>query len=80
MKQLQGRLRKLENQCALRNGHSLDTLLRQAQEIVKHTGLRFEDAANEIVKDLTAEDLGSIIAEAVSQYGKEIVCNEAVLQ
>jgi hypothetical protein len=54
--------------------------LRQAREIVKHTGLRFKDAANEIVKDLTAEDLGSIIAEAVSQYGREIVCNEAVLQ
>ena len=68
MKQLQGRLRKLEDQCAMRDGHSLDTLCAQAQAMVKHTGIRFEDAANEIVKDLNAEDLGSIIAEAVSRY------------
>jgi hypothetical protein len=42
---------------------------RQAKEMVRHTGIRFEEAANEIVKDLTAEDLGSIIAEAVYRYG-----------
>jgi hypothetical protein len=69
MKQLQGRLRKLEDQCAMRDCHSLDTLYAQAQAMVKHTGIRFEEAANEIVKDLNAEDLGSIIAEAVSRYG-----------
>jgi hypothetical protein len=80
MTQVKSRLKKLEDQCVLRDRHSLDTLCGKAREIVKHTGLRFEDAANEIVKDLTAEDLGSIIAEAVSQYGKSIICNEAVLQ
>jgi hypothetical protein len=80
MTQVKSRLKKLEDQCVLRDHHSLDALFRQAEEMVKHTGIRFEDAANEIVKDLTAEDLGSIIAEAVSQYGKEIVCNEAVLR
>ncbi len=78
MNQLQGRLRKLENQCALRNGHSLDALSRQAREVVKHAGLRFEDAANEIVKDLTAEELGSVVARAVSQYGEEILGYEQV--
>jgi hypothetical protein len=36
--------------------------------MVKHTGLRFEDAANELVKDLTAQELGSIVADAVSRY------------
>ena len=76
MTQLQGRLRKLEAQCALRNGHSLDTLCRQAQEMVRHTSLRFEEAVNEVVRDLTPQDLNSITFEAESRYGKEIVCNE----
>ncbi len=41
----------------------------QMPEFHKHTGLMFEDAANELVKDLTAQDLNSMIAEAVSRYG-----------
>ena len=59
MTQVKSRLKKLEDQCALRNGHSLDTIFRQAREIVKHTGLRFEDAADELVRDLTAQELVS---------------------
>jgi hypothetical protein len=61
---------------ALRDRYSLDTLSRQAREMAKHTGLRFEDAPNELVRDLNKQELESIIAEAVSRYGKEIVCNE----
>ena len=76
MTQIQGRIKRLEDQCVLLNRHSLDALFRRAAEMVRHTGIRFEEAADEIVKELTAEDLGSIIAEAVSQYGREIVCNE----
>jgi len=41
MKQLQGRLRKLEDQCAMRDCPSLDTLVRQTHERVEQTGLRF---------------------------------------
>jgi hypothetical protein len=44
--------------------------------MVKHTGLRFEEAANEVVRDLTAQDLYAITFEAESRYGKEIVGNE----
>jgi hypothetical protein len=46
--------------------------------MVKHAGLRFEDAANEIVGELTAEDMERVITEAVSQYGKEIVGYELI--
>ena len=78
MKQLQGRLRKLENQCASRNGHSLDTLSRKAREMARYAGLMFEDAATETVGELDAASLDLVIAEAVSQYGKEIVgCEKA---
>jgi hypothetical protein len=38
--------------------------------MVKHTGLRFEDAANEIVKDLTAEELGSVSPGPYLNTGK----------
>ncbi len=69
MNQVQSRLKKLEAQCLLRNCGSLDVLTVRAQEMAKHTGLMFEDAANELVKDLTSQDLNSIIAEAVSRYG-----------
>jgi hypothetical protein len=68
MTQVKSRLKKLEDQCVLRNQPSLDTLCGKAQAMVKHTGLRFEDAANELVKDLTAQELGSIVADAVSRY------------
>jgi hypothetical protein len=68
MTQVKSRLKKLEDQCAVRDQRSLDTLCGKAQEIAKHTGLRFEDAANELVKDLTAQELGSIVADAGSRY------------
>jgi hypothetical protein len=69
MTQIHSRIKKLEDQCLVRNCSSLDALSLQAQEMVKHTGLGFEDAANELIRDLTAQDLNSIIAEAVSRYG-----------
>ena len=47
----------------------LDALSGPAQEMVKYTGIRFEDAGNEFVRDLTDQDLNSIIAEAVSRFG-----------
>jgi hypothetical protein len=37
-------------------------------EMDKHTGIRFEDAANELVKDLKAQELDSLVADAVSRY------------
>jgi hypothetical protein len=78
MKQLQGRLKKLEDQYALRNGCSLDTLSRKAREMVRYAGLIYEDAATETVGELDAASLDLVIAEAVSQYGKEIVgCERA---
>ncbi len=80
MNQVASRLKKLEAQCLLRNGRSLDVLTRRAQEMVKHTGLKFEDAASEIVGELTAQDLERVIAEARSKYGKEIVGHEPVQQ
>ncbi len=78
MKQLQGRLRKLENQCASLSGQSLETLSRRAREMVRYAGLNFEDAATETVVELDAASLDLVIAEALSQYGKEIVgCEKA---
>jgi hypothetical protein len=72
MTQVKSRLKKLEDQCVLRDRHSLDILCGKAQAMVKHTGLRCEDAANEIVKDFTPQDLKTIISEAESRYGREI--------
>jgi hypothetical protein len=73
MNQFRNRIRKLEDQSMLRGVQSLDALLRRARDLVKHTGFRFEDAANEIVRELPAEDLERVIAEAVSRYGKDVV-------
>ena len=80
MTQIQGRVKRLEDQCVLLNRHSLDALFRRAAEMVRHTGIRFEEAANEIVRELTAEELGSVVAQAVSQYGEETVGYELVRQ
>jgi hypothetical protein len=43
-----------------------------------YPALRLGDAADEIVGELTAEDLERVIAEAVSRYGKELVGYELV--
>jgi hypothetical protein len=45
----------------------------------RHTGIKFEEAANELVRDLTPQDLKTIIFESESRYGKEVVCNEQVV-
>ena len=47
---------------------------------MRHIGFRFEDAADEIVRELPAEDLERVIVEAVSRYGKEVVGYELVQQ
>jgi hypothetical protein len=73
MMQIQGRIKRLEDQCVLLNRYSLDALFRRAAEMVRHTGIRFEEAADEIVRALDAVDLEQVIAEAVSRYGKEVV-------
>jgi hypothetical protein len=78
--QVKSRLKKLEDQCVLRNERSLDTLYGKAQAMVKHTGLTFEDAANELVKDLiSTQDLKTIISEVVWRYGREFVSIERTL-
>ena len=59
---------------------SFDALFRRTTDLVRHTGFRFEDAADEIVRELPAEDLERVIAEAVSRYGKEVVGYELVQQ
>jgi hypothetical protein len=53
MSQFQSRIKKLENQCKLLSRRSLDTLVRQTMRMVLHTGVGFEDAADELVRDLT---------------------------
>jgi hypothetical protein len=70
MTQVKSRLKRLEEQCLVRDHHSLDALFQQAEEMVTRNGIKFADAANELIRDLTRRDLDSIIAEAVSQYGK----------
>jgi hypothetical protein len=40
--------------------------------MVLQAGVGFEDAANELVRDLTDQELNSIITEVESRYGKEI--------
>jgi hypothetical protein len=72
MPQVQSRIKKLENQCKLLSRRSLDTLIRQAERMVLQAGVGFEDAANELVRDLTDQELNSIITEVESRYGKEI--------
>ncbi len=78
MNQFRNRIRKLEDQSRLRGVQSLDALFRRATDLVKHAGLRFEDAADAIVRELDAVDLEPVIPEAVSRYGKEIVGYELV--
>ena len=73
------RMKKLEKQCEPLSRRSLDTLVQQAAHLVQRTGFRFEDAADELVRDLNKQELDSIIAEAVSRYGREIVSNEQAL-
>jgi hypothetical protein len=46
--------------------------------MVRYAGLIFEGAATETLGELGAASLDLVIAEAVSQYGKEIVgCERA---
>ena len=48
--------------------------------MVKHTGLTFKDTANEFVKDLTAQDLGSIVADAVLRYEILEICSAGLIE
>jgi hypothetical protein len=64
MPQLKNRMRKLESQCGLRSQRTLDVLLQQAKQLVTRTGANFDDAANELIRDLTDAELNSIMAEA----------------
>jgi hypothetical protein len=73
------RMKKLESRCESLNRRSLDTLVQQVAHLVRNTGLRFEDAVDEVVRDLNKQELESIIAEAVSRYGREIVSNRQAL-
>ncbi len=65
------RIKKLEARCEPLCRRSLDTLVRQAAHLARHTGFQFESAADELVRDLSKLELSSVVAEAELRYGKD---------
>lgn len=73
------RIKKLEARCEPVRHSSLDTLVRQAAHLARHTGFQFEEAAEDLVRDLSKPEFGSAIAEAELRYGKEVFSHEQAL-
>ena len=64
MPQVYSRIQRLETQIGLVSRGSLSALIQEAERSARNTSASFEDAVVEFVRDLDAQELNSIIAEA----------------